>query len=332
MSFDQFLNSEKQLIDQVVENAEQDAVENATVEPNFIMGEDLEGGNTTPLDEQENFQDSQPENPYHEADILDEEIFQDQSNENLGGGTATVESPFTDHEEFVEQLSDLDKKRNFLYCQLYVLMMSEAGELVFKLIAGDLGNDTGNKYTISKTKQNDIARAWAEVLNFEMEKKTPKGALVMMIISTFVPLLVVSIKERVKKNQEKKKQKHQEYTQEVKEAHEEIIQEAAQVEPDEPPAQILEHDFTNVDDKQTAQVRTDHIEKEIETDLPIVADQQKGKRGAKRGKMKNPLTGKREMYTGIVYKNGKPYFKYSWGATKIIPMAYRHEFMTTPKK
>lgn len=311
MSFDEFLNggNETKFINDIIDNAEADAKQN---EADGIS-------DTPPIDEPNIFYDLNESNPYSEADILEEEIFKEEQPQEEKS-TASID-PDYENADYSSPLSDLEKKRNFLYCQLYVLMMAEGGEMVFKLIGGEFGEDVGNKYSLSKTKQNDIARAWAEVLNFEMQRKTPKGALIMLVVSNFLPLLILAVKSRFNKVQEKKKKKQeQEYRQEVKQAQAEIIEEIAEDIPRGPKKKEAQPTFEKVDDKGTAEVLSTKVEK-VE-DLPKINIKKQG-RGRPLGQKKNPTTGQNEMPTGIVYKNKKPYFVYSWGAKHIVPKKHR---------
>lgn len=293
MSFENILNTDSEdLINKVIENEETgNNTENINgIEKDFI--DDVE-----PLNEEET---GTPEPTQTE--------------------TATISEPYShlNEENEVDGLSDQDKKRNFLYCQLYVMMLGEAGEILAKLIAGEWGEEIGNKYTVSKTKQNDIARAWAEILNIEMKTKSPKGALAMLIIANFVPLLFTALKVRFSKVKKKKEQaKQKKHEPKIVFVNDTPFVEEKTVQPTK--AEILQHDFKKIDDKGTAEIREDKIE-EIKTELKPT----KKKRGRKIGSMKNPETNKFETPIKTETKNGENfYWVYSWGLKKSIPKKYR---------
>ena len=310
-----FLDNEQSLIDEVIDNAAKDAKENPPQDFSF----DTEN------------KDFGKESAFDDFDLIEGDIMTDDA-DILGGGsapsgTATIDEKFSQNGEIYGGLSDMDKKRNFLYCQLYVLMMGEGMELVCKLIAGEFGEETENKYSMNKTKQNEIARAWSEVLNMEMSVKSPKGALTMLIFANMLPILMLSIKTAYKKRKEKKAAKTQamqkQYAAPVIEVVEITQQETTQKDAgkkEQPQAQN-KPEFEKIDEKGTAEVLKTEIK--AETALKKILIKKTGTRGAKKGGRKNPNTGKREQFKTIIRENGKSFYVYSWGEKKLIPKSHR---------
>lgn len=313
MSFDNILNTtnSEQLLDDVINNAEADGIQNPAPADDIIFET-----------ESPDFGAETENDFYQDTEIIEDEA-EEMEPEPEPMGTATIESPT--NESFDDDfLSDQDKKRNFLYCQLYVLMMGEGAELLCKIIAGEFGEEAGKKYAVSKTKQNEIARAWAEILNLEMSKKSPKSALIMLIVANFMPLVFMAVKTRFQKNKNKKaeevQRKAKKYKKQVEETRAEIVEEV------EPEKVVIRNktraDFIPVDEKQTAKVRED------QTKSPEPAKEnkttKKKKRGRKKGSAKNPNTGKYEPFSSIeIGKNNKSYYLYSWGERKIVPKSHR---------
>jgi len=307
MSFDKLLNtSPESFVDSVINNAEESGTSEAsstdfefnTSDHSFGVEEEITS----------NISDAH----------IEEEIIEEQP-EIESASTAKVHDPYShlnEGEEESDFLSDIDKKRNYLYCQLYVMMMGEGAELVCKLIAGEWGEDASKKYSVNKTKQNEIAKAWAEILNIEMSKKSPKGALTMLIIANFAPLLFMAIKTRVKNNKAKKaaqaEAKHKQYQAEVFESYEEIIQDDSHILTPQN-EHVQKKELVKVDHNGTAMVQKDKVQK------TEAFNQGRKTKGRKLGRKKNPATGKYEDPIETLKEGDIPkYWVYSWGLKKKI--------------
>lgn len=323
---DDLLNgSAGDLINKIVDNAKNDAVETVKELPKL-------GFNTN-------------DNSFGAEEIESEEVEESEEVKNGAydhleeteetSSTATIQqNKFDDAPDTISELSEVDKKRNFLYCQLYVLMVTEGSVMAFKLLAGDWTEEGDKKYSLSKAKQNEIAKAWAEILNLELATKSPKSALTMLFVSSLLPMLFMALKSRVAvqrdKKDAKKKEETKQYRSDVSEAHKEIIAETipvkefvpnkgfymplenvAKIKPVEeiPPIQ----NFKIIDDKGTAEVAV--IEKKIPLNKPA---EKLMKRGRKKGSAKNPRTKKMEAPTHIENIEGVKYYAYSWGIKKKV--------------
>lgn len=306
-------DSSTSLVSEVIENAKSDAKSLPNIE--FETSNNDFGAEETDFEEE----GTETKEPYS----------------HLNDDTATI-SDFnnSDSPEIINELSELDKKRNFLYCQLYVLMVTEGSGLAFRLISGDWDDESEKKYSLSKTKQNDIARAWAEILNLEMSVKSPKSALGMLFVSSFIPLLFTALKSRVSKvkakRDAKKTAENGNFTAPTKEEnirdafnvvngrdieYKETIQEPLYI-PLEKVKEVVPveeiqpiQNFQIVDKKQTAKV-----------DLGEKIEAKKGKvsRGRKKGMCKNPNSKKMESPIKTEIINGANYNVYSWGLKKKI--------------
>ena len=251
-------------------------------------------------------------------------------------------------------LSDIEKKRNLLYAEMYVILIDTGAGLALQLAAGDWSEEGEKKYTISKIKRKELAEAWAEILNLEGHKKDPKTALWMMFGSFYLPLLIMAIKERVQKQRKKKEEEAQKKAK-VKAAKkvavdaeispdERLVEVAQQLEivpketPEEEAARIaaqIEHANAitieaNPDKFPTQNATAELIVKpenildngvkvikveKVPQIAPQAAPAEEETRGRKKGSRKNPKTGKFEMPSRI--ENG--YRFYPWGEKVKIP-------------
>ena len=248
-----------------------------------------------------------------------EEIEERKVFEPIDEGTATIQ----DKEDFFkeEELTEVEKKRNFIYCQLYILLAGEGVGLLSKWIAGDWSEEADKKYAITKTKQNEIARAWAEVLNLELKKKSPKNNLWMLIVSAFIPVIIMAGKEGARKRVEKKRKAEEAKKSKLKPVVK--TEEAKVIEIHKNPELKKQQEFTT---PQKVEVKTE-LKTATITETKEVKEpeepKKKSKRGRKKGGRKNPKTGKSEGFVKVIMKERggalNPYYVYSWGEEKIVP-------------
>jgi hypothetical protein len=132
------------------------------------------------------------------------EIFSGQPAPSSENETTILESGEEDQSGDFDVLTDIEKKRNLLYAQMYVILIDTGAGLVLQLASGNWTEEAEKKYTISKIKRLELAEAWAEVMNLEGHKKDPKTALWMMFGSFYLPLIIVAVKDRVKLQRDKK--------------------------------------------------------------------------------------------------------------------------------
>lgn len=269
------------------------------------------------------------------------EIIMPDDNPLLNDTTEVIDGETFDNSEDFDILTDMEKKRNLLYANMYVILIDTGAGLMLQLASGNWSEDADKKYTLSKPKRMELAEAWSEILNLEGHKKDPKSTLWMMFGSFYLPLIIMAVKERVTSNKNKKAAKEEaaktkaakvvnitpvpdkqndlvEVAEKLEVATETVEEEKARI-----AAQVEHANAITESEKEGAEAVTilnvvkektpPKVEPKIE---PKIAPPEKETRGRAAGTKKNPKTGKFEPPT----RSEGGYYYYPWGAkVKIKP-------------
>lgn len=216
-------------------------------------------------------------------------------------------------------LSPEEKKRNELTAQLYVILLDTGAGFIFQLTAGDFSEASEKKFSLSKSKQKELAHAWAEVLNIEQKQTDPKSQFYKLLFAVYLPLLITAIGARVKKQKAKKLLKEKT----VLEKQMEQTKTAAHKEPVVEVDKNLVKNYSSPlrEEEKVIQPIIEVVEKETaityETksgeNLPIVPKEPK-KRGRSGGTKRNPKTNTFDKF----YKEENGYRYWTWGAKEKI--------------
>jgi len=186
------------LIDELLENDSTTLEENKspskqTFKPQVNNGrfseiEDIESEDFTEINEhelQDHFEEPQPNNNGATAEMIDENF---------------------DNEIETNELSEAEKKRNFLFAEMRVQMFAIAGSMACQFLSGEWGEEHESKYTPSKSKQKELAKCIAEVMNIEMKVKDPRNTMYEMFAVVFAPLLFSAAQKGFRNKKKKKEQ------------------------------------------------------------------------------------------------------------------------------
>ena len=102
------------------------------------------------------------------------------------------------------ELSEQEKKRNLLFAEMRVQMFTIAGAMACQFLSGEWGEEYEQKYTPSKTKQKELSKCIAEVMNIEMTVKNPRTTMYEMFAVVFAPILFQAGQIGFRKKKEKK--------------------------------------------------------------------------------------------------------------------------------
>ena len=321
------------LITSIIDNADSVSKESESIKPVVIDG---------------GFHQPEQDEKKHDENKSTAEIFTGAASETFESTAEIIDTDFENENEDFDILTEIEKKRNLLYARMYVILIDTGAGLMFQLTSGNWGEDGEKKYTISKIKREELAEAWAEVMNLEGHKKDPKTALWMMFGSFYLPLLIMAIKDRVQLQRTKKeidekataakklkavkkiefedKQSDllevataleivpRESPEEERARIEKQIEAANAITIEENPAKFPTKDsalllHVAVDEKATATLPAKVVEK-----APQAEEEET--RGRKKGSRKNPKTKKFEIPVRVE----KGYRIYSWGEKKKIPV------------
>ena len=239
----------------------------------------------------------------------------------------TAEFIDNDHFDDIEtnELSEQEKKRNFLFAEMRVQMFSIAGAMACQFLSGEWGEEYENKYTPSKAKQKELSKCIAEVMNIEMTTKNPRTTMYEMFAVVFAPILFKAGQIGFRKKKEKKEKAKMQVVKTY-----EPQPEAQPQNPENwaiPPQKVTykpqpaqpqpqpQPQFNYIDDKQTAEVETILTPSNAlnnQNRPPVGNFAKKETRGRKKGSKRNPKTKKMEQPYKI--ENGLMF--YSWGETK----------------
>jgi len=336
------------LLTSILDNAEETAKEKPQEKPQIIpekIGDgfsEIISTETAPLNDGETAEIFNPDSDDFLSES-DDENAAESFNENLD----------------FDVLTDIEKKRNLLYANMYVILVDTGAGLILQLTAGNWNEDADKKYTLSKPKRTELAEAWAEILNLEGHKKDPKSTLWMMFGGFYLPLIIMAVKERITLQREKKKVKAEKakaaqekeaakvvklpatkkHLEENKE--DDILKVIELIETTETPEQerkriadqvahanaITEAEYATASLNDTTPVKNIvEVEKGVKNDpktttkkTPKKEPEEKETRGRQKGAKKNPKTGKFEMPARA---DGTHYF-YKWGAKVKIPKSHK---------
>lgn len=215
----------------------------------------------------------------------------------------------------VIELTEQDRKRNFLYAQLYVLLIDTCMCITAQIVTGDLSEENEKKYSLSKGKQKDISDAWGEVLNLELSRKNPKSALILMFVGAYLPMAIMVLREVLAKKKAAKTKTTVPPLRVVKPEQKAPVadfQKATVVsdtndlfkeaysQKEEKPQEQIKMQLVDVDNKKTAQVLRPLEPLKVKDNTGAKVET----RGRKKGGKKNPNTNK------IEYPDAQG--KYSW--------------------
>ena len=213
----------------------------------------------------------------------------------------------------INELSEQEKKRNLLFAEMRVQMFTIAGSMACQFLSGQWGEEYESKYTPSKSKQKELAKCIAEVMNIEMKVKNPRTTMYEMFAVVFAPLLFqagqIGFRNKKNKKEQAKMQVIKTYAQpqQPQQPQEENNFNSPLKKVDlEPEKQSTKFEY--IDEKQTAEV-----EKVIPAENKVNKPK-KETRGRKKGSKRNPENNKMEQPYKI--ENGLMY--YSWGETKKV--------------
>lgn len=310
MGLDFLENNSSSLAESVISNAKEDAKdtikEKASESFNFnTKSDDFGKENDTERESSEESKESDSKN-------------------HSSGSTASFDDEEPKDSIDDSGLSDKEKRRNQLTCELYVYLMSLGTEITAKILSGEYDS---NSFEIKKNKQKEIAALWAEVLNEEGKVKSPRSALNGILVGATLPILVSALQIALNKRRAKKEQKKRpfegfkgtENKTEEKAPESEFTNQGGtkkgfsgnQIED----AEIISETYEK-GEKGTAEIKKDP-ENEKTDSKP---QEKTERRGRIKGKRKNPNTEKYEYPTKLINKaNGLPYLVYSWGEQKVIP-------------
>ena len=308
------------LIDELLENDTTTLEENKspskqTFKPQVNNGrfseiEDIESEDFTEINEpqiEDHFEEPQPTNNGATAEMIDENF---------------------DNEIETNELSEAEKKRNFLFAEMRVQMFSIAGSMACQFLSGEWGEEHENKYTPSKSKQKELAKCIAEVMNIEMKVKDPRNTMYEMFAVVFAPLLFSAAQKGFRNKKKKKAEKlkvvksynPQPQTQPQPQPQpktENYNFEPEIIKPEKEPEPEPQSKFSFIDEKQTAEVETilSPSKDTLNNNGKVIGNfAKKETRGRKKGSKRNPKTRKMEQPYKI--ENGLMY--YSWGETKKV--------------
>ena len=260
-------------------------------------------------------------NRFSEIEDISEDISEDfnTSDDFINEPEATGQTAeFYDDNSFddieTNELSEQEKKRNFLFAEMRVQMFSIAGAMACQFLSGEWGEEYENKYTPSKTKQRELAKCIAEVMNIEMTVKNPRTTMYEMFAVVFAPILFkasqVGFRNKKKKKELAKMQVVKTYAPQPEPPQKwaEPLQKVTYA-PQPQPQPQPEPQFNYIDDRQTAEVETIFKHTNLK---PLGNFAKKETRGRKKGSKRNPKTKKMEQPYKI--ENGLMF--YSWGETK----------------
>ena len=290
------LKEELSLVDQVIEGSVQQAIKETTnpiknIDFNNVIKEEIAPESTEPS---ATFTGAAPEETEPEST---------EPSATLEGGNEAGEnkSAYSD-EDLDEEFTEKDAERNQVYANLYTTMLDTGLITVCQMLTKEESNFCEKKYGLTDRKQEQIAFALAEVLNHEKQKKSPRNALIMLVIGLMLPPLLEAGKKNIALKKEKKKEAALKHIKKTK-AAKQRAKDNGNTEPVE---------VTEMYKQPTIYaVPTEPIEEFTEVQTTRTTSTANGR---KKGSRKNPKTKKMEA----PIKTDLEYYYYSWGVKELI--------------